>query len=234
MIGALPGSVRDNGLAIFAHELRQPLEAARWGLRIIHQTEDRSALNHACQVVERQVARMQRLVDDLLDLSRIARDQLELQTEQLELGDLVEQAGEDARGDLDARGLQLSISRPNGPIPVKGDPIRLQQVVSNLVSNAARHTDRGGEIRISVTRQTDEAVLRVADTGCGIDPGLLPHVFEPFIKQHDGAGGGLGIGLTIVRVIVERHRGSVEAYSAGPGKGSEFVVRLPAHPNAVR
>jgi signal transduction histidine kinase len=227
MVDALPAAVRDSGLAIFAHELRQPLDAARWGLRIIHETGEPAARDHACQVVERQVDRMQRLVEDLLDLHRIGRDQLDLQTEQLEVGNLVEQAGDGVRSDVEARGVRLSISLLNDALFVNGDPVRLEQVVSNLVSNAAKHTDRGGEIRISVTRQVDEVVVRVSDTGSGIDPELLPHVFEPFVRQRDEVGAGLGIGLTIVQAIVERHNGRVEAYSAGLGQGSEFVVRLP-------
>ncbi len=180
--------------------------------------------------MERQVGHLARLVDDLLDVSRINRGKVELRREQVELATVVARAVETSQPVIDAEGQQLTVSSPPEPLRVNGDLMRLAQVVSNLLNNAAKFTERGGRIWLSATREGGEAVLRVRDTGVGIAADLLPRLFDMFFqaeRRTKESQGGLGIGLSLVRGLVELHGGSVEAHSAGPGQGSEFVVRLP-------
>jgi CheY-like chemotaxis protein len=182
-------------------------------------------------VIERQVNHLTRLVDDLLDVSRIARGRVELKTENVEMAEVVGKAIEMASPLLEYGTHTLKVDVARHGLCVHGDVTRLSQVVSNLLTNAAKYTPRGGEISVSAKRVDDELVLSVRDTGIGIAPDVLPRVFELFVQEHqalDRSQGGLGIGLAIVRNLIERHGGSVSARSDGLGKGSEFVVRLPA------
>jgi len=219
---------KDEFLAMLGHELRNPLAPILTALQLIKMRGSDGA-DHARTVIERQVAHLSRLVDDLLDVSRIARGKVELKTEIVDIFDVISEGIEVASPLLEQRAHVLKVEVPRG-LFVDGDPTRLSQVVANLLTNAAKYTPAAGHITISAERERDEIVLRVRDTGIGIPADVLPRVFELFVQEHqasDRSQGGLGLGLTIVRSLVERHHGSVEAYSDGPGHGSEFVVRLP-------
>ena len=181
-------------------------------------------------VIERQVNHLTRLVDDLLDVSRIARGRIELKTELVEMSEMVANAIEMASPLLEQRVHRLEVDVPRHGLQVVGDATRLGQVISNLLTNAGKYTPAGGQITIRARQIDDEVVLSVRDTGMGIPSDVLPHVFDLFVQERqalDRSQGGLGIGLTIVRSLIERHGGTVSARSDGPGKGSEFIVRLP-------
>jgi signal transduction histidine kinase/DNA-binding response OmpR family regulator len=224
-------------LSMLAHELRNPLAPIRNSVTIMRAaTDDPAKLQWAAGVIDRQVGHMVRLVDDLLDISRINRGKIRLRREAVEVAAVVAQAVEASRPEVDARGHELYIVVPPHPVRVNGDPARLAQVVTNLLNNAAKYTEPGGRIWLTVEAAagspTDRsAVIRVRDTGIGIPPAMLGSVFDLFTQVNhslDRSEGGLGIGLTLVRRLVELHGGSVRATSDGPGLGSEFTVRLPA------
>jgi signal transduction histidine kinase/CheY-like chemotaxis protein len=221
---------KDEFLAMLAHELRNPLAPIRNAVECLRLTGLPDAgLARTRDIIDRQLTHLNRLVDDLLDVSRITRGKIRLQLESLDLGTVVVSAVESTRSLIESRGHDFNLSLPPEPIQVKVDPARLSQVLSNLLNNAAKYTDNGGHIWLTVEREGNEAVVRIRDTGAGIPSEMLPHIFEPFIQANqslDRSQGGLGIGLTLVRDLVEMHGGSVEALSAGPGQGSEFVVRL--------
>ena len=181
-------------------------------------------------MMERQVHHLVRLVDDLLDVSRVMRGKIELRRERVELATVVARAVETVQPLMDAQGHQLSVRLPPESLLLDADPVRLAQVVGNLLTNAAKYTEPNGRIWLTAERDGDEAVLRVRDNGIGIAPDMLPRIFELFVQVDHAstkAQGGLGIGLTLVKNLVEMHNGTVEAHSEGLGKGSEFVVRLP-------
>jgi signal transduction histidine kinase len=221
-------------LSMLAHELRNPLAPIRNAAAILR-TADDDPVNRrwAACVIDRQVCHMVRMVDDLLDISRINRGKIRLRRETVDLADIIAQAVEASRPDVASRRHDLTVVLPPDPPRVDGDPTRLAQVVTNLLNNAAKYTEPGGRIRLAV--ETDggpfgDAVIRVRDTGIGIPPDMLTAVFDLFTQVDnslDHSEGGLGIGLTLVRRIVDLHGGSVQAHSDGPGRGSEFVVRLP-------
>lgn len=228
---------KDEFLAILAHELRNPLAPLRNGLQIIRLAEhDEEAVEQARLMMDRQLRQMVHLVDDLLDLSRISRGKIQLRKERIELGKIVQQAVETSRPLLDQGNHELTITVPSTPTYVDADITRLAQVFSNLLNNAAKYTERGGQIRLTVERTEADVVLTVKDNGIGIPAHLLPNVFEMF-TQIDGnlerSQGGLGIGLSIVKRLVEMHGGAVEAKSEGHGMGSEFIVRLPLAPSVL-
>lgn len=182
-------------------------------------------------MMDRQVQQLVRLVDDLLDLSRIMQDKIELRKERVELSTVVARAVETAQPTLDAQGHELTVALPKESVWLEADPIRLTQVVSNLLNNAAKYTEKGGRIGLTAGPDGSEILVRVKDTGIGIEAGMLPRIFGSFVqvdRSLDRSQGGMGIGLTLVRKLVEMHGGSVSAASEGLGKGSEFVVRLPA------
>jgi signal transduction histidine kinase len=228
---------KDEFLSMLAHELRNPLAPIRNALHILKSPE--AIGSRAAQVrdmMDRQVTHLTRLVDDLLDVSRITRGKIRLQAETVEVPAIVERALEISRPLIDAGRHTLSISLPDDSLCIHGDLARLAQVVANLLNNAAKYTPPAGKIWLSATREEGTAVLRVKDTGIGIPSEMLGRVFEPFTqvdRSLDRSEGGLGIGLTLVRRLVEMHGGQVQAQSAGPNQGSEFVVRLPLIP-AVR
>ncbi len=218
-------------LATLAHELRNPLAPLRNGLQVIRLAgHDHEAVDQARAMMERQLGHMVRLIDDLLDLSRITNGKIELRRERIELRAAVQDAVETSRPLVEELGHELTVRLPSQPIPVEADRTRLAQVFANLLNNAAKYTPRGGHITLTVEQQGSDAVVKVRDDGIGIAADVLPRIFEMF-SQVDGslerAQGGLGIGLNLVRGLVERHGGRVEAYSDGPSRGSEFVVRLP-------
>jgi CheY-like chemotaxis protein/two-component sensor histidine kinase len=221
---------KDEFLAVLGHELRNPLSPMVTALELMRLRAP-GELARERAVLERQVDHMTRLVEDLLDVSRIARGKVQLRREPIDLGDVVARAVEIAAPLLEERRHRLAVDvAPR--LRVLGDGDRLAQVISNLLTNAARYTPVGGEVRVAARAEGGEAVVSVADDGQGIDPSLLPRLFEPFVQgKRDEARtyGGLGLGLTIVRSLTELHGGRVEVRSEGPGRGSEFVLRLPLH-----
>ena len=229
---------KDEFLATLAHELRNPLAPIRTGLQILKHTEgDNPAVEPLRAMMERQAEHLARLVDDLLDLSRISHGTIELRKEVVRLASVVDEAVAATRPSIDERGHELSVGVPDGDERLEADPTRLAQVFANLLNNAAKYTDPGGRIRLDARREGDEVVIRVRDTGIGIAPEMLPTVFDMFVqveRRLDRSQGGLGIGLSLVKSLVEMHGGSVAAHSEGPGKGSEFVVRLPAIAGGAR
>jgi len=220
---------KDEFLAMLGHELRNPLSPILTALQLM-KLRGESGSERERTVIERQVNHLTRLVDDLLDVSRIARGRVELKTEIVELSEVVAKAIEMASPLLEQRTHTLTVDVPRRGLLVDGDPTRLGQVVSNLLTNAAKYTPPGGRISIRAELVDDEIVLSVRDTGIGMTADVLPRVFDLFVQERqalDRSQGGLGIGLTIVRNLIERHGGSVSARSDGPGTGSEFIVRLP-------
>jgi signal transduction histidine kinase len=219
---------KDEFLAMLGHELRNPLSPIVTALQLMKLRGD--AADRERTVIERQVAHLTRLVDDLLDVSRIARGKVELKIELVEMAEVVVKAIEMASPLLEQRAHALELDVPRLGLMVKGDSTRLAQVVSNLLTNAAKYTPAGGRIAVTAARRADAVELRVRDNGIGISPDVMAHVFELFVQERQGldrAHGGLGLGLTIVRNLVQLHGGTVTAESDGMGKGSEFVVRLP-------
>jgi signal transduction histidine kinase/CheY-like chemotaxis protein len=222
---------KDEFLATLAHELRNPLAPISNAVQLLrHMGSSDPELIWNREVIERQVGQMARLLDDLLDVGRITRNKLELRKSQITLSSVVRSALETSRPLIDEAHHELTVTLPVGSLYLEADPVRLAQVFSNLLTNAAKYTPEGGRIRLSAERQGHEVVVSVTDTGIGIVPDMLPHVFEMF-SQTKGAlersQGGLGIGLWLVKTLVEMHGGSIEAHSDGPDQGSEFVVRLP-------
>ncbi|HEX3532171.1 MAG TPA: sensor histidine kinase [Thermoanaerobaculia bacterium] len=222
---------KDEFLAMLAHELRNPLGAIANATYILAQTDLATPVTgRAVGVIQRQIQHLVRLVDDLLDVSRITRGKVELRWEPVDLGDAVRHALETTRPLLEAKSHTLHVHLTGEPLPLHADTTRLEQVVGNLVRNAAKYTDPGGQIEVTVLPQDGEAVLQVKDNGIGIAPDLLPRIFDLFTQGEqalDRAGAGLGIGLTLVRSLVELHGGHVVATSAGPGAGTTMEVRLP-------
>ena len=222
---------RNQFLAMFAHELRNSLAPVQNALEIMRLCPaDRLGCARARDIAAEQVQHLSRLVDDLVDVSRILHGRIRLRKEIVDLAQFVHQAVESTRTSIETQGQRLSISLPREPIQLEADPTRLVQVISNLLNNAMKYTQEGGRIWLSAEREEHEVVLRVRDTGIGMSPELLPRVFDLFTQGERGldrSQGGLGIGLTMVRSLVEMHGGSVIGRSDGPGQGSEFVVRLP-------
>lgn len=222
---------KDEFLATLAHELRNLLAPVRNAVQVLQiKGPALPELQWARDVIDRQMQGMTRLIDDLLDVSRITRNKLELRRERTELAQVVQGAVETSRPLIEECGHELTVTLPPEPIPLNADVTRLAQVFLNLLNNAAKYTERGGRIDLTAERQGSDVVVSVKDTGIGIPVANLPTIFEMF-AQVDGAlsrsQGGLGIGLCLVKRLVEMHGGTIEAKSEGPGKGSEFVVRLP-------
>ncbi|WP_169157540.1 PAS domain S-box protein [Brasilonema bromeliae] len=222
---------KEDFLSLLAHELRNPLAPVRNGLEILKMAgRDPNAVDMVVEMMERQVQHLVRLVDDLLDVSRIMRNKIELRRERIDLVAVIERAVEIARPGVDAGGHTLVVSPPAEPVPLHGDLVRLVQVVGNLLNNAARYSDPGGKIELSGERVGDRAVIRVRDRGIGIAPEMLSKIWDMFVqgdRRPSRSHGGMGIGLTLVRSLVEMHGGRVEARSEGLGRGSEFTIHLP-------
>ena len=218
-------------LAMLAHELRNPLATIRAGLQVqrLGGTDGRGA-GSVTELMERQVGHLTALIDDLQDVNRISQGKVRLRKGRVELATVVHAAVETARSLIERMGHELMVALPPEPIWLHADPLRLAQVVGNLLSNACKFTETGGSIRLSVALRDDEAEIRVRDNGAGIDADKLPFVFDMFMQVEaavEHSGTGMGIGLSLVKQLVEMHGGMVEAHSAGVGHGSEFVVRLP-------
>jgi CheY-like chemotaxis protein/two-component sensor histidine kinase len=223
---------------MLSHELRNPLAAIQGSIELMQKKIiDDPQLQWARDVISRQNRHLTRLIDDLLDVSRITRGKLTLQKEPVELRDVAQLAIESARPLMEAHGHELVIDLPETPLYVQGDAVRLTQVVANLLTNAAKYTQDGGRVQLVVEpdrsggeESSGQAAIRVVDNGRGISGEAMPRLFEPSTHEerlNSGAHGGLGIGLIVVRGLVEMHGGVVEACSEGPGRGSEFTVRLP-------
>jgi signal transduction histidine kinase/ActR/RegA family two-component response regulator len=221
---------KDEFLATLAHELRNPLAPIRNGVQVLRLAADSATAEDARVMIERQVDQMVRLIDDLLDVSRITLGKFELRRERAKLSDVIESAVESSRPLIDYMGHTLTISLPDTPVCVYADPTRLAQICSNLLNNSAKYTERGGHIWLTAAVDGSNVTVSVKDTGIGIAPDHLPRIFEMF-SQVEGSlersQGGLGIGLTLVKRLVEMHQGTVEARSQGPGTGAEFVVQMP-------
>ncbi|HEY7426719.1 MAG TPA: ATP-binding protein, partial [Gemmataceae bacterium] len=226
---------KDEFLAMLAHELRNPLAPIRNALHILRLDENNSERHRRTyDLMERQIEHLVRLVDDLLDVSRITRGKIKVQKARVDLASVVARAVESSRPVIQERGHTLEVALPKEPVAVTADPVRLAQVILNLLNNAAKYTPEGGRIWLTAAAEGSEAVVRVRDTGVGIPAEMLPKVFDLFTQVDraiDRSLGGLGIGLTLVRRLTELHGGTVEAFSRGPGQGSEFVVRLPRAPD---
>jgi len=233
LVAALKESDRrkDEFLAMLAHELRNPLAPIRNGVQIFRaKAPPVPELQWATEVIDRQVHQMTRLIDDLLDLSRITLGKIDLRKERVELATVVSSAVEASRPLIEKWGHELSVTIPPQPIPLEADLTRLSQVLMNLLNNSAKYMDRAGHIWVIAEREDGDVLIRVRDTGIGIPAEMLPRIFDMFTqvdRSLERSEGGLGIGLTLVRQLVEMHGGTVEAHSEGPGQGSEFVVRLP-------
>jgi signal transduction histidine kinase len=220
-------------LATLSHELRNPLAPMRTALHMLRSgTFEAERGRSLLETMDRQVAQMTRLVDDLLDISRITRGAIELRPEMLDVCDEVRHALESCRGALEAGRHTLEVDLPASPLALRADRVRLQQILENIILNAVKYTEPGGRIEIAAAAEGDDVVIRVRDNGIGIQPDKLAQVFDLFVQvdaSPDRIRKGLGIGLALVRDLVQRHGGTVQAHSEGLGKGSTFTIRLPAH-----
>ena len=221
---------KDEFLAMLAHELRNPLAPIRNAVNVLRFKSAVADLERHCRIIDRQIAHMSRLLDELLDAARITSGKITLHKRPLLLSEVLIQALEVVTPLMEQRRQMLHVEPSEEPLRVEGDPDRLAQIFINLLSNASKYTGEEGSIWLTMQREGEEAVVSVRDTGVGIDAEMLPHVFDLFAqadKTLDRTQGGLGIGLTMVKELVAMHAGSIQAHSAGPGQGSEFVVRLP-------
>jgi PAS domain S-box-containing protein len=222
---------KDEFLATLAHELRNPLAPIRNAVHVLLRKYGADFADAPLLgMVQRQVDHLVRLVDDLLEISRISRGKVELRKESVAVSDVLRHALETCQPLVETKGHRLLVTLAEEPLRIFGDPVRLAQIAANIIGNAAKYTPPGGRIEVEAAREGEEAVLRVRDNGVGIAPEMMPHVFDLFAQTHDQtrlSEGGLGIGLALARKLVEMHGGRVEARSAGAGRGSEFVVRLP-------
>jgi CheY-like chemotaxis protein len=221
---------KDEFLATLAHELRNPLAPLRTGLSLLQESKDRKVVRRTHEIMERQLGHMVRLIDDLLDLSRVTRGKVQLERERVDVRSMVSTAIEASRPLIDGAGLELIVRVPETPVIVDADRMRISQVLSNLLNNAAKFTERGGTVELTVSAQGSDAEVRVRDTGVGIPMQMLTHIFEMFAQVGDAGARtqtGLGIGLTLVKRLVDLHGGRVWAESEGHGRGSTFVIRVP-------
>lgn len=232
---------KDQFLATLAHELRNPLAPVRTGLDLLQLAAagvpDPALVTEVHDMMRRQIDHMVRLIDDLLDVSRITTGKFELRRQRVALADVARDAIDASRPSLDAAGHRLHVTIPEAPLMLDADHTRLSQVITNLLNNACKFTEAGGDISLTIKPRLQEVEIRVRDTGIGIAPEMRPRIFEMFVQPQDPVTrthGGLGIGLSLVRTLAEMHGGSVEAHSEGAGRGSEFVVRLPLAPESVR
>ncbi|HEX6793722.1 MAG TPA: ATP-binding protein [Casimicrobiaceae bacterium] len=225
---------KDEFLATLAHELRNPLAPIRMGIHILRRTRADPHAQSVLPMMERQVQHLTRLLDDLLDVSRITRGKITLRVERVDLRHVAQAAIEASRPAIKDERHDLTVSLPREPLWVDGDPVRLAQVLSNLLNNAAKYTPEGGRIALKAERHGDDIEVCVSDNGCGIPRERLESIFDMFMQLDSPvakSGGGLGIGLSLAKGLVTLHRGTIDARSEGPGRGSEFRVRLPAGPS---
>jgi two-component system CheB/CheR fusion protein len=216
---------------MLSHELRNPLGAVLNGTYLLEKPDlDRQTAGRAAQTVQRQARQMARLLDDLLDVSRVTHGKIEMRETVLDLNTLVPEVVQAVRSLIDQKRHQFQVVADDEPLVVCGDPARLLQIQQNLLANAAKYTPPGGRIELILTRENDQAVIRVRDNGVGVPPDMLESIFELFVQTQsslDRSDSGMGVGLTLVHTLVKMHRGSVVARSGGHGQGAEFEVRLP-------
>jgi PAS domain S-box-containing protein len=228
---AVANRAREEFLAMLSHELRNPLAPILNAVHVMRMIRlENPILQQSLSMIERQMRQMGRLVDDLLDMARLTRGKVHLRKEPVEMSVLVDRSVETIRTLAQERRHQVTLNLPNDPVWIDADPVRAEQILVNLLTNAVKYSEPGGQIWATVQREGDQAIVRVKDTGVGITPDLLPRVFDLFSQVErpiDRSQGGLGLGLAVSRMLVEMHGGTVEAHSEGPGKGSEFIVRLP-------
>ena len=227
---------KDEFLGMLAHELRNPLAPIIYSVAALERQMPAPEARRPLEIITRQARRMTRIVDDLLDVSRVTLGKISLQHERLDVTTVVSNAAEVSRAAMTARGHRFEVRLPGTPLPVSGDAVRLAQVFENLLSNAAKYTPPGGRVAVTVQREGAQAVVRIRDSGVGINADVLPRIFDLFVQADatlDRAEGGLGIGLTLVDRLTRMHGGRVEAHSEGPGTGAEFVVRLPLDAEAL-
>ncbi len=224
---------KDEFLAMLSHELRNPLAPIRNALQFMRMSGKLDpASAQARDIIERQATHLSQLVDDLLDVTRITRGKVQVRRERIDLATVAHSATETVRPLLETRQHRLTLDLGTEPVLADADSLRVEQVITNLLTNAAKYTDPGGQIWLTISREGEQAVIRVRDTGIGIPPELQARIFDLFMQAEpafDRSLGGLGIGLTLVRRLVELQRGSIAVYSQGPGHGSEFTVRLPLY-----
>lgn len=214
-------------VSTLAHELRQPLSALTQAVELMRLVSGSPVASRAAEIIQRQTRRMTRVVEDLIDAARWAQGKLALRLQRVDVRRAVADAALDATAVVAARGHELVVSIAPTPLWVDADPERLQQVLSNLLDNAVKHTEPGGQIYLAAARAKTTITLRVSDTGRGLEPEALAHIFDLFSQIRPNEEAGLGLGLSIVMEIVTLHRGRIEARSEGPGRGSEFIVTLP-------
>jgi signal transduction histidine kinase/ActR/RegA family two-component response regulator len=221
---------KDEFLAMLSHELRNPLSAITNAVEILDRQNDEPTQQKARTIIRRQVGHLVVLVNDLLEVTRVLSGRIQLHQEELDLRGIVQRALETTRDLFEQRKHELNVTLPEEPVWLMGDALRLEEVIVNLLNNAAKYTPEGGHVSLSLNKEGEDGVVRVKDTGVGIGPDLLPQVFDLFTQAKrtlDRSQGGLGVGLTVVRKLVEMHGGTTEAHSSGLGQGSEFIVRLP-------
>jgi signal transduction histidine kinase len=227
------GEQKNDFISALSHELRNPLMAITMSISLMEQVNPGSEPDlHAREILQRQIAQMVRLIDDLMDITRINRDKLGLVKENIEVNASIKEIMDDFQAQFENKGLVLQEHYYDFPLYISADPARLKQVMGNLLSNSLKFTEKGGLVRVLIAAddETDEAFIRVADTGIGIAPELLPKLFEQFIQADNTPGrnaGGLGLGLSIVKGIIDLHGGSITVNSGGKGRGTEFLIRLP-------
>lgn len=225
---------KDEFIAILAHELRNPLAPIKNGLEILTRTPDTPRASEIHTIMERQMGHLVRLIDDLLEASRMGQGKINIVREDTDLNDAVDAAMESCAGLIGEKSINVSLDRPDSPVFVHADRTRLSQIVTNLLNNAAKYTQAGGSIHIGTALERGEAKVTITDNGIGIDPAMMSHIFDLFTQiRPNGGSGGLGIGLSLVKRLTELHGGSVSAHSNGPGTGSSFTVRLPATERAA-
>jgi signal transduction histidine kinase len=228
---------KDLFLAVLAHELRNPLTPLRLGIDVLRGSPDVDRAIRTRDLMERQLSHLVRLVDDLLDVSRISQGKIRLQKERTQITDMIQSAVEASQSLIESGGHTLTVATPSHPVWMDADKIRIAQVIGNLLNNAAKYTPPGGRIRLQVSCEQDDVVIEVSDTGVGIPPEMQSHIFQMFAQvgeQVHRAQGGLGIGLALVKQLVVMHEGAISVQSGGAGKGSSFIVRLPGIPDLNR
>jgi signal transduction histidine kinase len=225
---------KDEFLAMLSHELRNPVGVISTAVAVLESSEHDARTGSTLGVISRQAAQIRRLIEDLLDVGRITRGRLTLQTAIVDIRTCVEHAAEVSQYKITGKGQHLSVALPSAPVPVRIDAARMNQVLTNLVDNASKYSPEGAVIRVSIDETEEHVRLCVADTGPGIDPGVLPHVFDLFDQGGVSASGGLGIGLGLCKRIVDMHGGSIVAGSNPDGCGAAFTITLPRVPSSAR
>jgi signal transduction histidine kinase/CheY-like chemotaxis protein len=220
-------------ISVLSHELRNPLAAILAGIQVLELTQDIGHAREVKEIINRQTKQLCKLVDDLLELTRISQNKIKLKKENINLNEIVKSAAGDIRFEYEKKGVKLEIKIREKPVKLNADPVRVTQAIGNILFNALKFTNASGTVRITLTEEKNDAVISVKDDGIGISQEILAHLFTPFTQADtslDRKGGGLGLGLSIVKGIVDLHEGSVSAFSEGLGKGSTFTIHLPITP----